>query len=79
MKVLNNRMVSELQVQTLSSYKQNEMLLDFFCDNDINPEPFHKLDRFVEALSGSHQSHLAALLTGNLVHARLSQEYVNRS
>ena len=64
MDALNDRMVSELLESTLSSYKQNEMLLDFFCDNEIKPEPFHKIDRLPEALNRSHQQHLAALLTG---------------
>ena len=73
MDVLDDTIFSLLSVPMLSSYKQNKMVLDFFCDKDIKPEPFLKLDRFVEALNGSHQSHLAALLTGNFLRRAYSR------
>ena len=51
-------------MSNLSSYEQNEVLLDYLCDEEITPEPLYKLDRFIEALNKTHQQHLAALLLG---------------
>ena len=60
--VLNEAVIDELSVSGLTRRRQNEILLDYFCDKQIKSEPFYKLDKFVEALEMTQQRHLAALL-----------------
>jgi hypothetical protein len=60
--VLNDRIARQLSES--KPFEQNEILLDYFCDKQIKPEPFYKLDKFVEALEMTQQRHLAALLLG---------------
>ena len=62
--VLNEAVIDELSVSGLTRRRQNEILLDYFYDKQIKPEPFYKLDKFVEALEMTQQRHLAALLLG---------------
>ena len=43
-------------------HKNNEEFWDWICSTDFKPEPYHKLEFFVDALKKSHQRHIAALL-----------------
>ena len=60
--MLNDKQEKELISLDSNPYKQNEALLNLFCDEDIKPELFHKFHLFIEALRSTHQSHIAALL-----------------
>ena len=64
MEALGDRITEKLQIPKPIRTEQNELLLDYFCDLEIKPEPFYKLNSFIEALNLTHQYHLADVLQG---------------
>ena len=63
--VLNEIVIDDLSLQSLTRRNRNKILLDYWCDMDMKDiKSFVKLRGFIEALQFTHQSHLAALLTG---------------
>ena len=66
-RVLDDKIEGKLRWSNLSSYEQNELLLNYLCSEDFKAENLYKLRRFVQALSFTMQLHIALLLLGNVI------------